>query len=71
MNQVRLLFEELVLDKLFAQRVAVEAQPLRRAGLVAFAATVPVMALFFNGWQAFYNNALIRTVGAMSLAGAR
>ncbi len=40
-------------------------------GLLTFAATIPVMSLFFNGWQAFYNTALLRTVGAMSIAGAR
>jgi flagellar biosynthesis protein FliR len=41
------------------------------AGLVAFAATIPVMALFFNGWQAFYNNAITHTVGALSGAAVR
>ena len=41
------------------------------AGLVAFAATIPVMALFFNGWQAFYNSAITHTVGALAGTGVR
>jgi flagellar biosynthesis protein FliR len=40
-------------------------------GLVAFAATIPVMSLFFNGWQAFYNNTLMHTVGALAGTGVR
>ncbi|MEP6729864.1 MAG: flagellar biosynthetic protein FliR [bacterium] len=39
------------------------------AGLMAFAATIPVIALFFNGWTNFYNAVLTHSLGA--LAGAR
>ena len=59
-------------DRLSNKAILSVAFPVQiGAGLVAFAATVPVMALFFNGWTSFYSSALARTVGAFSAAGVR
>ncbi|CAN5237909.1 flagellar biosynthetic protein FliR [soil metagenome] len=41
------------------------------AGLVAFAATIPVIAMFFNGWTSFYEAVLTHSLGAFAVAGAR
>ncbi|MEO8563625.1 MAG: flagellar biosynthetic protein FliR [bacterium] len=35
-------------------------------GLVAFAATIPVIAMFFNGWQGTYESMLTHSIGALS-----
>ena len=40
-------------------------------GLVAFAATVPVIGIFFNGWTTFYHGVLTHSLGALSGTGMR
>ncbi|MEO8622378.1 MAG: flagellar biosynthetic protein FliR [bacterium] len=35
-------------------------------GLVGFAATIPVIAMFFNGWQGMYGSMLSHSLGALS-----
>ena len=40
-------------------------------GLVAFAATIPVIGIFFNGWTTFYQGVLTHSLGALSGAGVR
>ena len=37
-------------------------------GLVAFAATIPIIAMFFNGWQGTYESLLSQSLGALSHA---
>jgi flagellar biosynthetic protein FliR len=35
-------------------------------GLVAFAATIPVIGMFFNGWTSFYESVLTHSLGALA-----
>jgi flagellar biosynthetic protein FliR len=35
-------------------------------GLLAFAATIPVIAMFFNGWQGTYESMLSHSLGVLS-----
>ncbi|MDB4917737.1 MAG: type secretion system inner rane protein [Gemmatimonadetes bacterium] len=40
-------------------------------GLTAFAATIPVIGMFFNGWTTFYQGVLTQSLGALSATGLR
>ena len=41
------------------------------AGLIAFAGTIPMIALFFNGWTNFYESVLTHSLGAFTASVVR